>query len=92
MADRIIRIATNDRLTRAAHWTVFGIGLLSLIVKAGLAGSNGEARRHVQGGAVRLNDEQVADEKRMVTPGDVTSEGVAKLSVGKKKHVLVRPE
>jgi hypothetical protein len=30
MADRIIRIATNDRLTRAAHWTVFGIGLLSL--------------------------------------------------------------
>ncbi|MCO5056691.1 MAG: tyrosine--tRNA ligase [Rhizobiaceae bacterium] len=69
-----------------------GIGLLSLIVKAGLAGSNGEARRHVQGGAVRLNDEQVADERRMVTPGDVTSDGVAKLSVGKKKHVLVRPE
>ncbi|TIO38293.1 MAG: tyrosine--tRNA ligase, partial [Mesorhizobium sp.] len=34
-----------------------GIGILSLFVTAGLAGSNGEARRHVQGGAVRLNDQ-----------------------------------
>ncbi|MFI0845500.1 tyrosine--tRNA ligase [Mesorhizobium sp. IMUNJ 23232] len=68
-----------------------GIGLLSLLVKAGLAGSNGEARRHVQGGAVRLNDLPVQDERRSVTAADVTSDGVAKLSVGKKKHVLVRP-
>ena len=68
-----------------------GIGLLALLVKAGLAASNGEARRHVQGGAVRLNDQPVQDERRSVTPADVTSDGVAKLSVGKKKHVLVRP-
>jgi tyrosyl-tRNA synthetase len=68
-----------------------GIGLLALLVKAGLAGSNGEARRHVQGGAVRLNDQPIQDERRSVTSADVTSDGVAKLSVGKKKHVLVRP-
>ncbi|MEQ1955090.1 tyrosine--tRNA ligase [Mesorhizobium sp. CN2-181] len=68
-----------------------GVGLLSLLVKAGLAASNGEARRHVQGGAVRLNDLPVQDERRAVTATDVTSDGVAKLSVGKKKHVLVRP-
>ncbi|WP_442577692.1 tyrosine--tRNA ligase [Mesorhizobium sp. ASY16-5R] len=68
-----------------------GIGLLALLVKAGLAASNGEARRHVQGGAVRLNDQPVQDERRSVTSADVTSDGVAKLSVGKKKHVLVRP-
>ncbi|MDQ6437152.1 tyrosine--tRNA ligase [Mesorhizobium sp. LHD-90] len=67
-----------------------GIGLLTLLVKAGLAGSNGEARRHVQGGAVRLNDQPVQDERRAVTTADVTADGVAKLSVGKKKHVLVR--
>ncbi|WP_421929739.1 tyrosine--tRNA ligase [Neoaquamicrobium sediminum] len=68
-----------------------GIGLLALFVKAGLAGSNGEARRHVQGGAVRVNDEQVTDEKRVLGAGDLTSEGVVKLSLGRKKHLLVRP-
>ncbi|MBX9463181.1 MAG: tyrosine--tRNA ligase [Aquamicrobium sp.] len=68
-----------------------GIGVLSLFVKAGLAGSNGEARRHVQGGAVRVNDEQVTDEKRVLGAGDLTSEGVIKLSLGRKKHILVRP-
>lgn len=68
-----------------------GIGLLSLIVRAGLAASNGEARRHVQGGAVRLNDQPVSDERRAVAAADLTPEGVVKLSLGKKKHILVRP-
>ncbi|TDK36632.1 tyrosine--tRNA ligase [Rhizobium deserti] len=68
-----------------------GIGLLSLIVRAGLASSNGEARRHVQGGAVRINDQPVSDERRLIGTGDVTSDGLVKLSLGKKKHILVRP-
>ncbi|MDN5928943.1 MAG: tyrosine--tRNA ligase [Hyphomicrobiales bacterium] len=68
-----------------------GIGILSLFVTAGLAASNGEARRHVQGGAVRLNDQAVSDDRRAVTEADMTPEGVVKLSLGKKKHVLVRP-
>ncbi len=68
-----------------------GIGLLALIVKAGLAASNGEARRHVQGGAVRINDQSVTDERKMVGTGEVTGDGVIKLSLGKKKHILVRP-
>ncbi len=68
-----------------------GIGLLSLIVRAGLAASNGEARRHVQGGAVRINDESVSDERKLIGAGEVTADGVIKLSLGKKKHILVRP-
>jgi len=68
-----------------------GIGILSLFVTAGLAASNGEARRHIQGGAVRLNDQAVSDDRRAVTEADLTPEGVVKLSLGKKKHVLVRP-
>ncbi len=68
-----------------------GIGLLSLIVRAGLAASNGEARRHVQGGAVRINDESVSDERKLIGAGEVTAGGVIKLSLGKKKHILVRP-
>jgi tyrosyl-tRNA synthetase len=68
-----------------------GIGLLSLIVRAGLAGSNGEARRHVQGGAVRINDQAVSDERMTIGTGEITGDGVIKLSLGKKKHILVRP-
>jgi len=67
-----------------------GIGLLSLLVSAGLAGSNGEARRHIKGGAVRVNDAQVTDE-RLIVGTDALVQGVVKLSVGRKKHVLVRP-
>ena len=69
-----------------------GIGLLSLIVRAGLAASNSEARRHVQGGAVRLNDQPVSDERAQVTAADMAGTDVIKLSLGKKKHVLVRAE
>ena len=68
-----------------------GVGILSLFVTAGLAASNGEARRHVQGGAVRVNDQPVSDDRRLITSADVTADGVVKLSLGKKKHVLVRP-
>lgn len=68
-----------------------GIGVLSLFVKAGLAGSNGEARRHVQGGAVRINDQPVSDEKQIVGTNDATADSVIKLSLGRKKHILVRP-
>ncbi|MBB3319155.1 tyrosyl-tRNA synthetase [Rhizobium sp. BK181] len=67
-----------------------GIGLLSLIVRAGLAASNGEARRHVQGGAVRINDQAVSDERKVIGSGEVTADGVIKLSLGKKKHILIR--
>lgn len=69
-----------------------GTGVLGLFVRAGLANTNGEARRHVQGGAVRINDEPIQDERYTVTQSDLTSEGVIKLSLGRKKHILVRPE
>jgi tyrosyl-tRNA synthetase len=68
-----------------------GVGILSLFVTAGLAASNGEARRHIKGGAVRLNDQAVSDERLMVTEADMSSDGAVKLSLGKKKHILVRP-
>ena len=67
-----------------------GTGLLAACVAAGFASSNGEARRSVQGGAVRVNDEAVSDEKLQLTRAMLT-DGVIKLSMGKKKHVLVKP-
>ena len=67
-----------------------GIGLLVLMVRADLAASNGEARRHIKGGAVRINDKQVSDERLSVSSAMLDDDGVLKLSLGKKKHVLVK--
>ncbi len=67
-----------------------GIGLLALLVRAGLAASNGEARRHVQGGGVRINDQPVSDDRRIVSLSDAEADGAIKLSLGRKRHVLVR--
>ena len=68
-----------------------GMGILTLLVAAGLAGSNGEARRHIKGGAVKVNDTAVSDERMAVGADALSPEGVVKLSLGKKKHILVRP-
>jgi tyrosyl-tRNA synthetase len=68
-----------------------GLGVLAAFVKAGLVASNGEARRQIKGGGLRVNDVAVTDEKMMLTQANLTPEGVAKLSVGKKRHVLLRP-
>jgi tyrosyl-tRNA synthetase len=68
-----------------------GISVLSSFVKAGLVASNGEARRQIKGGGLRVNDAAVTDEKMMLKPSDLTREGVIKLSMGKKRHVLLKP-
>jgi tyrosyl-tRNA synthetase len=67
-----------------------GLGLLTALVTAGLASSNGEARRHIKGGAVKINDVKAENEKVQLGGDDITDEGVIKLSVGKKRHVLLK--
>ncbi len=67
-----------------------GLSVLAAFVAAGLAKSNGEVRRLIQGGGLRVNDEAVTDDKLKLTATDVT-DGVIKLSMGKKKHVLLKP-
>jgi tyrosyl-tRNA synthetase len=68
-----------------------GAPVLALFVKAGLVASNGEARRQIKGGGLRVNDAPVADDKLSLTPKDLTPEGVIKLSMGRKRHVLLKP-
>src|SRR3982074_3200382 len=68
-----------------------GIGVLAPFAKAGLVASNGEARRQIKGGGLRVNDVAVSDEKMILKPADLTPEGVIKLSLGKKRHVLLKP-
>jgi tyrosyl-tRNA synthetase len=69
-----------------------GIGVLAAFVNAGFVASNGEARRQIKGGGLRVNDVAVNDEKMLLTPGELTPEGVIKLSLGKKRHILLKPE
>jgi tyrosyl-tRNA synthetase len=68
-----------------------GIGVLTGFVRAGLVASNGEARRQIKGGGLRVNDVAVGDEKMMLKLANLTPEGMIKLSLGKKRHVLLKP-
>ncbi len=62
-----------------------GVPAFALLVKAGLAASNGEARRLIRGGGARLDDAVITDEALMIAP-----KPEQKLSAGKKQHVLVK--
>ena len=68
-----------------------GFGVLSANTHVGFVASTSEARRQIKGGGIRVNDVPVTDEKRLLTLADLTPEGVIKLSLGKKRHVLIRP-
>jgi tyrosyl-tRNA synthetase len=67
-----------------------GIAAFDLFRRAGLAASNGEARRLIKGSGGRLNDVAIADENQRITLKDLTGGGYIKLSAGKKRHALVR--
>jgi tyrosyl-tRNA synthetase len=69
-----------------------GLPVFELFVRAGLAASNGEARRLIKGGGARLNDAVIASETQQVSLSDFGASGQAKLSAGRKRHVLVRAE
>ena len=71
-----------------------GLGVLTAFGPdyARLVPSTSEARRQIKGGGLRVNDVQLTDEKATLSLGDATAEGVIKLSFGRKKHVLLRPE
>ena len=68
-----------------------GIGVLSAFVRAGLAASNGEVRRAIANNAILVNDKRVTTEKATISEADVTADGVVKLSLGRKRHVLLKP-
>jgi tyrosyl-tRNA synthetase len=69
-----------------------GLGVLQAFSeKAKLVTSNGDARRQIKGGALKVNDQTVTDDKMTLSAKDLTPDGVIKLSLGKKRHVLLKP-
>ena len=68
-----------------------GYGVLSAAVRAGLVFSTGEARRQIKNAGLKVNDQAVTDEKMTLSSRELTPEGVIKLSLGRKKHVILKP-
>jgi len=76
----------------ARHELNQGLGVLTAFAeKAQLVASNSEARRQVKAGGLKVNDVTVTDEKMVLTSKDLSPEGVIKLSLGKKRHMLLKP-
>lgn len=67
-----------------------GIPAYQLFVRAGLAASNGEAKRLLKGGGGKVNDQAVDNELDAVDASDLR-DGTVKLTAGKKRHILVKP-
>jgi tyrosyl-tRNA synthetase len=70
---------------------VKGIPAFEAFARAGLAASNGEARRLIKGGGGRLNDAVLASETQIISLADLSPDGVIKLSAGRKRHALLKP-
>ena len=66
-----------------------GLGVLTAFVRSGLVASTGEARRQIKGGGLKINDRTVTDERMVIGPRDLTG-GAVKLSLGRKRHVLLK--
>jgi tyrosyl-tRNA synthetase len=90
--------ATFEQGTRSDNLPTFavsaeelaqGLRVTAAFVRAELAASNREAKRHIAAGALRVNDSAVADETATLSSADVI-DGAIKLSLGRKKHALLR--
>ena len=67
---------------------VANAALVDQFIAAGLCASKGEARRHIKAGALKVNDNAISDERNLTN--DDIHDGAIKLSVGKKKHAIIR--
>jgi tyrosyl-tRNA synthetase len=76
--------------TLPSHAIALPAPVVDILAEAKLVASKSEARRLIKQNGVRLNDVAVADEAAQVTPADLR-DGAAKLSLGRKRHLLVRP-
>jgi tyrosyl-tRNA synthetase len=74
----------------AASEVAAGLGILSAFVKAGLVASTSEARRQIKAGGLRVNDETASDERANLGTDLFVHDGAVKLSLGKKKHILLK--
>ncbi len=78
----IIKIKKNDILK--------GINILDLVLLTNLANSKGEIRRMVKNNGLKINNEVVSDETKIISQNDFDAKNNLKVSHGKKQHVIVK--
>ena len=64
--------------------------IIDIAISLGMASSKSEGRRLVEQGGVRLNDQPVRAVHAAVSLSDLDANGTARLSIGKKRHALIR--
>tara|TARA_Y100001970_G_C14033600_1_gene749922 strand:- start:307 stop:1038 length:732 start_codon:yes stop_codon:yes gene_type:complete len=67
-----------------------GINIIDLVVKSNLIKSKSEVRRTIKNKGIKINNETVEDEKFLLTLNSFKNENFAKLSHGKKNHVIIK--
>lgn len=77
--------------TLPTHLARLPAGVVDILVEAKFVASKGEARRLVAQSGIRLNDVAISDPAQLLTDADLR-DGAAKLSLGRKRHLLVRPQ
>jgi tyrosyl-tRNA synthetase len=78
----ILKIAKDEMIE--------GIPLFSLLTRLSLCSTNSEARRLIQGGGCRVNEEKIMDEKYVVTLDHIKDPGIIQIASGKKKYAFVQ--
>ena len=69
-----------------------GVWVIEAMRKLALIQSNGEGRRLIANGGVRVNDTVINDPEKQLNVSDISISGIIKLSAGKKRHALVKPQ
>ena len=87
--DSLPKIQLEDELLNKLNDETIGISIIELLIKVGFATSKNEAKKIIRNGGARINDEKVEHEMDIILKKDFDNENRLKLSMGKKKHVLI---
>jgi tyrosyl-tRNA synthetase len=91
LAETLPTITMREHDIRKMFFEPDGLPVLIAAQFVGFARSSGEARRLIEGGGLKVNDVTVTKILSKLRPSDLTPEGVIKLSLGRKRHVLLKP-
>jgi tyrosyl-tRNA synthetase len=89
-AARAFAGGATDGLPTFALNSTEGVLVIDVVIALGMASSRGEGRRLIEQGGIRLNDQTVTTGNATVSEADLDSNGTARLTVGKKRHGLIR--
>ena len=67
-----------------------GMNILDLVILTKLANSKGEIRRMIKNNGLRINNEVVDDETKVINQNNFDQKNNMKVSHGKKQHVIVK--